>query len=76
MVVEGKPGDLHVPVWRAAYTVSETAELLGCHEKSLRRWIRAGQFPVRRIGGRVFVPASAIEELAGRPAGPERPAAA
>jgi excisionase family DNA binding protein len=53
-----------------AYTVSETAQLLGISEWSLRRAIANGQLPSVRFGHRVVVPRYALErtlmELAGR----------
>ena len=35
---------------RRYYTVSETASLLRCHEETIRRRVRRGEIPVRRVG--------------------------
>ena len=49
------------PSERLAYSISETAKLLGCSERSLRSWMKAGKIHTRKIGGRVFVPLSSLE---------------
>jgi excisionase family DNA binding protein len=55
---------------KLAYTVSETAQVLGISEWSVRRAIANGQLPSVRFGHRVVVPRYALErtlmELASR----------
>ena len=55
-------------------TVSEVAQLLKLNQQTIRNWIDAGDLPAVRIGRRIRVQASAIEDLVGRrlapPAGP------
>jgi len=35
---------------RSYYTVSEASRLLRCHEETIRRRVRRGEIPVRRVG--------------------------
>jgi excisionase family DNA binding protein len=46
-------------------TVAEAARALGKHPVTVRRMLAAGTLPTVREGGRVFIPAAAVEE-AGR----------
>lgn len=46
---------------RLAYSVAEAAILLGCSERSLRTWIKAGKISKKKVGARVFIPAAALE---------------
>src|SRR6516165_8247580 len=48
-----------------AYSVSKTAEVLGCSGNTVRRMIASGQLRSVRLCGRVVVPVLAIEELLG-----------
>ncbi len=56
-------------------TVEDLAALLRVDRWTVRRWIRAGQIPAVRLGGRFYVPRRAFEELimaAGRKEGANR----
>lgn len=63
-------------------TVKQVAELCGVHEQTVRRAIRDGRLPSRRVGGRggsprgVRVPEEAVAEWAGEPAAAEEEQAA
>lgn len=48
---------------RIAYSIAETARLLGCSERSLRTWIKAGKIHVLKIGARVFIPKMTLRKL-------------
>lgn len=48
-----------------AYSVQQTATVLGCSDNTVRRMIAAGQLRSVRLCGRVVVPVVAIEELLG-----------
>jgi excisionase family DNA binding protein len=48
-----------------AYSVSKTAEVLGCSDNTVRRMIANGELRSVRLCGRVVVPVVAIEELLG-----------
>ncbi len=48
-----------------AYSVSHTAEVLGCSDNRVRRMIANCQLRAVRLCGRVVVPVVAIEELLG-----------
>jgi excisionase family DNA binding protein len=58
---------------RLAYSVSQTAELLGCSDNTVRRMIGSGQLRSVRMCGRVIVPVVAIEELLGMQRQPPSP---
>ena len=45
---------------REALSVPETARVLGASPASVWRWIREGELPATKIGGRVFVPRAAL----------------
>lgn len=45
----------------------QVAELLGLTERSVRRWIRDGTLPSRRLGGARFVARADLERLLGAP---------
>jgi excisionase family DNA binding protein len=45
---------------REALSVKETAASLGASVTSVWRWIREGELPSVKIGGRVFVPRDAL----------------
>jgi excisionase family DNA binding protein len=47
-------------------TVEEAAAALGKHRVTIRRLMAAGTLPTVREGGRVFIPAAAVEEAARR----------
>lgn len=44
-------------------TVEETAELLGVHAESVRRWAREGLLPAARWGGRLHFSVDAIRRF-------------
>lgn len=44
-------------------SVAQLAAEVGISEVSLYRLIRAGEFPAVRMGRRVFVPASVVDQL-------------
>lgn len=46
-------------------TVQETAETLGVHEETIRRWIKAGQLNAYRLNGRklIRITRESIEQL-------------
>ena len=48
---------------RRTYTVLEVAEILGIGRNTAYEICRTGEIPTIRIGGRVLVPRSAIDEL-------------
>jgi excisionase family DNA binding protein len=47
-------------------SVREVAELLGVHPQTVRRLIREGELESSRVGGRLFVPRSVLDELVAR----------
>jgi excisionase family DNA binding protein len=50
------------------FTIREVAALIGSTEKALRNRLARGQFPFRRLGRRVLIPADELEKfLAGLP---------
>jgi excisionase family DNA binding protein len=48
---------------RAAYSVDETAELLGCCSASIYRALRRGELESVMLGGRRLIPAHTITKL-------------
>lgn len=48
---------------QAWFSVAEAARALQVGEETLRRCIKAGEFPCVRLGGRYLVPAQALEDL-------------
>ena len=48
---------------RRTYTVLEVAEILGIGRNTAYEICRTGEIPTIRIGGRVLVPRTAIDEL-------------
>ncbi|CAN5312049.1 hypothetical protein BH10PSE6_BH10PSE6_40670 [soil metagenome] len=54
---------------RAAYSVPETAELLGLSEASIFRALRRGDIESVMLGGRRLIPARSIETLLAPKAG-------
>ncbi len=54
------------------YTVAEAANLLRSSDDTVRRRIADGTLAATRFGGKVLIPATAIEQLVGttRPAAP------
>ena len=45
------------------YTVAEAAKIVGAAPVTLYRAIRAGEFPAKRIRGRLIVPARALDAM-------------
>jgi excisionase family DNA binding protein len=56
------------------YTVDEVAERLDLHVKTVRRFIRDGRLPAKRIGKEYRITASALDEFAGAARPAEHPA--
>jgi excisionase family DNA binding protein len=52
------------------FTVDEVAERLNLHVKTVRRFIREGRLPAKRIGKEYRITRSALDEFAGTSAGP------
>jgi excisionase family DNA binding protein len=52
------------------FTVEEVAERLNLHVKTVRRFIREGRLPAKRIGKEYRITRTALEEFAGAPADP------
>ena len=70
------------PVGNRFLTVAEVAEVLRVLQKTVRRWIDEGLLPSERLGWRILIPASALDDIEARawaatgrpaPAQPERP---
>ncbi len=57
--------DADSPLKRRTYTVTEVAEILGIGRNTAYESCRTGEIPSVRIGGRVLVPCSAIDDLLG-----------
>ena len=53
------------------FTVDEVAERLNLHVKTVRRFIREGRLPAKRIGKEYRIPRAALEEFAGTAADPD-----
>ena len=53
------------PVDRLTYTVDEAAQLLGISRNSAYEAARTGDLPTIRLGRRILVPRSRLEELLG-----------
>jgi excisionase family DNA binding protein len=52
------------------YTVEEVAERLNLHVKTVRRFIREGKLPAKRIGKEYRITRAALDEFAGTTAEP------
>ena len=48
---------------RSTFSIPETAKIIGVSSWRAYQWARAGEIPTVRIGGRVFVPRRALEQL-------------
>lgn len=48
---------------KVAYTVAETAEMLSISQVHLRRMIKSGELPVKRVGRKILVPVSTITKF-------------
>jgi excisionase family DNA binding protein len=59
-------------VIKQLYTVEEVAERLNLHVKTVRKFIRDGKLPAKRIGKEYRITRTALDEFAGT-AGPEHP---
>jgi excisionase family DNA binding protein len=53
--------------YRQILTVEEVAERLNLHAKTVRRFIREGRLPAKRIGKSYRVTRQALDEFAGEP---------
>jgi excisionase family DNA binding protein len=59
---------------RHLFTADEAAERLNLHVKTVRKFIRDGKLPAKRIGKEYRITRSALDDFAGVPASPsERP---
>ena len=47
----------------AVLTVQEVAELLRLHPTTIRKYIKAGELPVIKLGHRIRIPRAPIEAL-------------
>ena len=45
------------------YTIREVAAMMGSTEKALRGRLARGQFPYRKLGRRVLIPADQLEKF-------------
>jgi excisionase family DNA binding protein len=45
---------------RLAFSVPEVARALGASVASVWRWVRCGELPATKVGGRVLVPRDAL----------------
>jgi excisionase family DNA binding protein len=61
----GKEEVMSDKVQRRTYTVLEVAEILGIGRNTAYEVCRNGEIPTIRVGGRVLIPRSAIDELLG-----------
>ena len=57
--MQSLPPDRHV------YTVDEVADRLNLHPKTIRRFIREGRLPAKRIGKEYRITRTALDEFAG-----------
>jgi len=48
---------------RSAYSIAETARMLGMSQGAIRNAVRSGQLPSARLGGRILIPRASIELL-------------
>lgn len=51
------------PPPRTAYRIREAAASLGISDRQVRRLIESGQLAAKRLGGRVVIPAAALDAL-------------
>ena len=61
-------------VGRQLFTVDEVAERLNLHVKTVRRFIREGRLPAKRIGKEYRVTRAALDEFGGTVTEPSHPA--
>jgi excisionase family DNA binding protein len=55
----------NVAATKSLFTVDEVAERLNLHVKTVRRFIREGRLPAKRIGKEYRITRSALEEFSG-----------
>lgn len=48
---------------RLVYTISEVCQILGLSENSVRKAIRHGAIPHKKIGGRIVIPVKMFHEV-------------
>lgn len=53
------------PSEQRTYSVMEAARILGISRNSAYEGVRRGEIPVIRVGGRILVPAAALNRLLG-----------
>jgi excisionase family DNA binding protein len=61
---------MHIAAAKQLFTVDEVAERLNLHVKTVRRIIREGRLPAKRIGKEYRITRAALEEFGGAPADP------
>jgi len=54
---------LVTPTQQMAYNIEQTAQLLGLAPNTVRRLIRDGELPCRRVGVRVLISRAALEKF-------------
>ncbi|WP_084784969.1 helix-turn-helix domain-containing protein [Calidithermus timidus] len=46
---------------KLALSAREAARLIGAHEQSVYKWVRAGKIPHKRIGRKIVFPVQALQ---------------
>jgi excisionase family DNA binding protein len=57
-------------------TIRQTQEIMNISRPTLYRHIKSGEIPAVRVGGRVLIPASFLQELENKAWTPKQPAEA
>ena len=52
---------------RQGYSIPEAAQIIGCSPNTLRKAVKAGTFPSRRIYGKIIIPKWAVDQFLGGP---------
>jgi excisionase family DNA binding protein len=47
---------------KLAYSLEETAAVLGVHPNTVKKFVRSGELPSRRLGDRWLIPVAALED--------------
>jgi excisionase family DNA binding protein len=47
---------------KLAYSLEETAALLGVHPNTVKKYVKSGELPSRRLGDRWLVPADGLRD--------------
>jgi excisionase family DNA binding protein len=53
------------PMPRRVYNGKEVTEITGSSWPTVRRWIKSGRLPAKRIGDQWFIPADALDKFLG-----------